>query len=47
MLNVLGQSRAIAQLQRSIAAGRLAHTWLFSGPPMVLFGSTVLPQACA
>jgi len=32
MLSVQGQSRAIAQLQRSLAAGRLASTWLFSGP---------------
>src|SRR5438067_1392683 len=32
MLNVLGQTRAIAQLQRSLAAGRLASTWIFAGP---------------
>jgi hypothetical protein len=32
MLKVQGQSRAIAQLQRSLAAGRLASTWIFAGP---------------
>ncbi len=32
MLNVLGQSRSLAQLQRSLRASRLAHTWLFAGP---------------
>lgn len=32
MLSVQGQSRAISLLQRSIAAGRLGHTWLFAGP---------------
>ena len=35
MLQIQGQSRAIAQLQRAIAAGRLGHTWLFAGPPGV------------
>jgi DNA polymerase-3 subunit delta' len=32
MLDIQGHSRAIAQLQRSLAAGRLASTWLFAGP---------------
>lgn len=32
MWHVQGQSRAIAQLQRSLAAGRLASTWIFAGP---------------
>jgi hypothetical protein len=32
MLKVQGQSRALAQLQRSLAAGRLASTWIFAGP---------------
>src|SRR5512140_1576429 len=32
MLNVQGQSRAVAQLQRALAGGRLASTWIFSGP---------------
>jgi DNA polymerase III delta' subunit len=35
MFEVQGQSRAIAQLQRAIAAQRLGHTWIFSGPPGV------------
>jgi DNA polymerase III delta prime subunit len=35
MLNVQGQDRAIAQLQRALAAGRLASTWMFAGPPGV------------
>ncbi len=32
MLNVNGQDRAIAQLQRALHAGRLASTWMFAGP---------------
>jgi DNA polymerase III, delta subunit len=32
MLNVQGQPRAIAQLQRALAAHRLASTWIFAGP---------------
>jgi len=32
MLNVQGQDRAIAQLQKSMRAQRLGHTWLFAGP---------------
>ncbi len=32
MLNIQGHPRAIAQLQRSLNAGRLASTWLFAGP---------------
>ncbi len=32
MLEVQGQIRAITQLQRAIAAGRLGHTWIFAGP---------------
>jgi DNA polymerase III delta prime subunit len=32
MLNVQGQARAIAQLQRSMATRRLASTWIFAGP---------------
>ncbi|HVX86013.1 MAG TPA: DNA polymerase III subunit [Phycisphaerae bacterium] len=35
MLTVLGQPRALAQLQRSLASGRLAATWIFAGPPGV------------
>src|ERR1041384_3004213 len=32
MMYVQGQNRAIAQLQRSLKAGRLASTWMFAGP---------------
>jgi DNA polymerase-3 subunit delta' len=32
MLTVQGQPRAIAQLQRALAAQRLASTWIFAGP---------------
>jgi hypothetical protein len=32
MLTVHGQNRAIAHLQRSLTAGRLASTWIFAGP---------------
>ena len=32
MLKVQGQSRAVAQLQRALAGGRLASTWIFAGP---------------
>src|SRR6185369_4643374 len=32
MLNVHGQARAIGQLQRALASGRLASTWIFAGP---------------
>jgi DNA polymerase-3 subunit delta' len=32
MLNVQGQNRAVAHLQRALASGRLAHTWIFAGP---------------
>jgi DNA polymerase III subunit delta' len=32
MLTIHGQSRAIAQLQRSLRADRLASTWIFAGP---------------
>jgi DNA polymerase-3 subunit delta' len=32
MLNVQGQDRAVASLQRSLKAGRLASTWIFAGP---------------
>jgi DNA polymerase III delta prime subunit len=35
MLNVQGQMRAIAQLQRALHSGRLASTWIFAGPPGV------------
>lgn len=35
MLSIMGQSAAIAHLQRVIAAGRMAATWIFSGPPGV------------
>ncbi len=35
MLNVQGQPRAIALLQRAIRTARLAHTWIFAGPPGV------------
>ncbi len=32
MLNIVGQSRAIGQLQRALSSGRLASTWMFAGP---------------
>jgi DNA polymerase III subunit delta' len=32
MLTVQGQPRALAQVQRSLRAGRLASTWMFAGP---------------
>lgn len=32
MLTVHSQTRAIAQLQRALGAGRLGHTWMFAGP---------------
>lgn len=45
MLNILGQSRAVAQLQRALRAGRLAHTWIFAGPPGVGKFTTALALA--
>jgi len=33
MLTILGQPCALAQLQRSLRAQRLASTWIFAGPP--------------
>ena len=32
MLQIQGQSRAIAQIQRAMGSGRLASTWIFAGP---------------
>lgn len=32
---ILGQERAVATLRASIAAGRLHHAWVFTGPPGV------------
>ncbi len=32
MFEIQGQSTAVAQLQRVIASGRLASTWIFAGP---------------
>jgi DNA polymerase-3 subunit delta' len=32
MLNVQGQDKALALLQRAMNSGRLAHTWIFAGP---------------
>ena len=32
MLTIQGQVRAVTHLQRSLASGRLAHTWIFAGP---------------
>jgi DNA polymerase III delta' subunit len=32
MLSIMGQPRAIAQLQRALVAGRLPHAFLFGGP---------------
>jgi len=32
---ILGQERAVALLERSLAGGQLAHAYLFSGPPHV------------
>jgi hypothetical protein len=35
MLDIQGQPRALAHLQRAIHSGRLASTWIFAGPPGV------------
>lgn len=35
MLDIQGQPRALAHLQRAINCGRLASTWIFAGPPGV------------
>ncbi len=32
LTGVLGQSRAVSTLQRSICSGRVHHAWIFSGP---------------
>lgn len=44
---ILGQERAIAVLRRSIAAGRLAHAYVFAGPPGVGKRATALALARA
>ena len=43
----LGQDRATAQLSRAIAAGRVPHAYLFSGPPGAPLGDAALALACA
>ena len=45
MLNILGQPRALAHIQRAIHSGRLASTWIFSGPPGVGKFKTALAMA--
>ena len=45
MLNIQGQPRAIAHLQRVLGSGRLASTWIFFGPPGVGKFSTALALA--
>ena len=42
-----GQDRAVAQLQRAIAAGRVPHAYLFSGPPGASMTDTAIALACA
>jgi len=43
--NLIGQERAIELLRRGLAAGRLSHAYLFTGPPHV--GKTTLALALA
>ena len=45
MLNIQGQDRAITHLQRVLASGRLASTWIFFGPAGVGKFSTALALA--
>jgi len=45
MLNVQGQVRAVAHLQRALRAERLASTWIFAGPPGVGKFTTALALA--
>lgn len=42
---VLGHDWAVALLRRSLAAGRVAHAYLFTGPPQI--GKTTLARALA
>lgn len=45
LLDILGQDRAIAQLQRAIACGRMAHAFLFTGPDGVGRQTTAIALA--
>jgi len=44
---ILGQERAVDLLRRSLAAGRLAHAYVFTGPPGVGKRATALALAAA
>jgi DNA polymerase III subunit delta' len=48
LAEIAGQDRAVGTLQRALAAGRLAHAYLFTGPPGVGKRTTALAlaQAC-
>jgi DNA polymerase-3 subunit delta' len=32
MMQVLGQSKAMGQIQAAVSSGRLHHAWIFHGP---------------
>ncbi|HTR54388.1 MAG TPA: hypothetical protein VMJ10_27035 [Kofleriaceae bacterium] len=44
---LIGQERAVAQVRRAIAAGRVPHAYLFSGPPGAPLVDTAIALACA